>query len=97
MHPCTGILQGACQSLKPGGIYGIQDHHAAPGHGTNDCHTLHRVEKQSVIDEIMAAGFELIDESSVLENPDDPCDQMIHEKGIKGRSSRFLLKFRKPD
>ena len=88
--------QAVFEALKPGGVYGIQDHHAQAGHGTEDCHELHRIEKQSVIDEVTAAGFELMDESGVLENPDDPCTQMIHEKGIKGRSSRFLLKFVKP-
>ena len=57
------------KALKPGGIYGIIDHHAQPGKGINDCHECHRIEKQSVIDEVTAAGFELADETHCLENP----------------------------
>jgi predicted methyltransferase len=83
-------------ALKPGGMFGVIDHHAGIGHGTDDCHSLHRIEKQALIDEVVAAGFELESESDCLENPDDPCELMVHEKDIRGRTSRFCLKFRKP-
>ena len=83
-------------SLTSGGIYGIIDHHAKPGHGIDDCHSIHRIEKDFVIKEVAASGFVLEEESSVLENPDDNMTLMVFEKEIRDRTSRFVLKFKKP-
>ena len=54
------------------------------------------IEKDVVVDEVQAAGFELEDETDLLENPDDALDTMVHEKSVKDRTHRFVLKFRKP-
>ena len=83
-------------ALKPGGVFGIVDHHAQPGRGVEDCHGVHRIEKGNVIAEVSAAGFRLEAESDMLENPADPCTGQVHEKDIRDRTHRFVLKFRKP-
>ena len=83
-------------SLKPGGRFAVVDHHTAPGAGTGQAKDLHRIERQVVVDEVTAAGFELEDESTLLENPDDPLDAMVFDKSIKDRTHKFVLKFRKP-
>ena len=83
-------------SLTSGGIYGILDHHTKPGHGIDDCHSIHRIEKDFVIKEVVASGFVLEDELNILENPDDDLTLMVFEKEIRNRTSRFVLKFRKP-
>jgi predicted methyltransferase len=83
-------------ALKPGGIFAVVDHHAAPGSGTSVAQTLHRIDRAVVVDEITAAGFELSEESDFLANPDDPRTAMIFDKSIKDRTSKFVLKFRKP-
>ena len=82
-------------ALKPGGIFALIDHHARPGRGTEDCHAIHRIEKKVVIDEVTAAGFRLEAESNILENPEDPCTTQVHEKDIRDKTHRFVLKFRK--
>jgi predicted methyltransferase len=82
-------------ALKPGGVLAIIDHHALPGRGTEDCHAIHRIEKKVVVDEVTAAGFKLEAESAILENPEDPCTGQVHEKDIRDRTHRFVLKFRK--
>jgi len=33
------------ESLNPGGVYGILDHNAKDGHGIDNCHDIHRIEK----------------------------------------------------
>lgn len=83
-------------ALKPGGILGVIDHHARPGRGAEDCHSIHRVDRQLVVDEVTAAGFVLEAESDLLANPDDPCTEDVHPKGIRDRTHRFMLKFRRP-
>jgi len=84
------------RSLKPGGIYAVMDHHAPAGAGITVVQDTHRIEKDVVVDEVQAAGFELEDETDLLENPDDALDTMVHEKSVKDRTHRFVLKFRKP-
>lgn len=83
-------------ALKPGGILGIIDHHARPGRGAEDCHAIHRVDRQLVIDEVTAAGFVLDAESDLLANPDDPCTGDVHPRAIRDRTHRFMLRFRRP-
>lgn len=83
-------------SLKPGGIYGIIDHHAAPGMGLIDLTKNHRTERHLVVEDIMKAGFELDSETDLLENLDDPLDVSVFSPTIRGKTHRFVLKFRKP-
>ena len=84
------------KALSGGGIYGILDHHAKSGQGIDDCHSIHRIEKKFVVHEVLKAGFDLEDESGLLENPDDNLTDMVFEKHIRDKTSRFLLKFKKP-
>ncbi len=84
------------RALKPGGIYAVMDHHAPDGAGISVVQTTHRIEKDVVIDEVCAAGFELEGESDLLEHPEDSMEAMVHEKSIRDRTHRFVLKFRKP-
>ena len=82
-------------SLKTGGSYCIIDHHSKDGHGIDDCHSIHRIEKAFVIEEVSRAGFYFDDDSDLFENPNDPLDQMVFEKDIRDRTSRFILIFKK--
>lgn len=84
-------------ALKPGGLYVIIDHVAAPGSGTRDTGTLHRIDPEVVKKEVMAAGFKLVSESSELGNPDDPHTARVPgQGGIGDKSDKFLMKFQKP-
>ena len=83
-------------ALKSGGVYGIIDHAAAAGSGTSATEALHRIDKQFIIDEVSAAGFELAGEASFLANPDDDHTVMIFDPGVSGRTDRFVLRFEKP-
>jgi len=82
--------------LKPGGTFVVIDHKSAPGHGTADTNTLHRIDPDSVIKEAKAAGFEYAGKSDVLLNPNDPLTIPVFDKSIRGHTSQFALKFRKP-
>ena len=84
------------ESLNPGGVYGILDHNAKDGHGIDNCHDIHRIEKDFVIEEVISSGFIFDQESSILENDQDELIDMVFEKHIRDRTSRFILKFKKP-
>ena len=83
-------------ALKPGGVYGVIDHHAAPGMGVSDVGKNHRIEKSTVVNEVTAAGFELVEATDLLANPDDPLDISVFAPDIRDRTNRFVLKFVKP-
>src|SRR5690606_38260862 len=84
------------RALKPGGVYGIIDHAAAPGTGTSATEATHRIDKQFVVDEVTDAGFELAGESDALVNPDDDHSLGLFDPSITGRTDRFVLRFEKP-
>lgn len=86
----------AYRLLKPGGIFMVIDHKSAAGHGTADTDTLHRIDPDTVIKEAKAAGFELAGKSDVLLNPKDPLTIAVFDKSIRGHTSQFAFKFRKP-
>lgn len=84
------------KALRPGGIYGVIDHHAAPGMGISDVRGNHRIERHVVVEELTAAGFELVGETDVLENLEDPLNVIVFQPDLRGDTHRFVLKFQKP-
>lgn len=88
-------------ALRPGGVYAIVDHSAAAGSGKRDCETLHRIDEETVKQEVLAAGFTLEASSDLLRNPADTRDwnsspKAATEAGKRGTSDRFTLRFVKP-
>ncbi len=86
-------------ALRPGGVYGIVDHAAAEGHGVDDVQTLHRIDKDTVVREVTAAGFVLEAEGHFLDNPEDAHDWSASPGQAgerRGTSDRFVLLFEKP-
>jgi len=83
-------------ALKPGGVYGIIDHHAAPGMGAMDVNKNHRIERHVVIEDITKAGFVLAEETDLLENAKDPMTSNVFQQELRGQTNQFVLKFKKP-
>lgn len=90
------VNAAAFAALKPGGRYVIIDHDAAAGSGLSAAHTLHRIDIEAVKQEVQAAGFVLDGESGVLANPEDPRTANVFNPAIRGRTSQFMLRFKKP-
>lgn len=83
-------------ALKPGGVYYIDDHAAAPGAGDTVVGTLHRIDPETVKKEVTAAGFRLEAQTDLLANPADPHTAMVFDPSIRGKTDKFILRFRKP-
>jgi len=83
-------------ALKPGGTYIVVDHVAEAGSGLRDTDTLHRIDPVTVKQQVTAAGFEYVDESGVLRNPNDAHKVKVFDKSIRGHTDQFAYKFRKP-
>jgi predicted methyltransferase len=83
-------------ALKPGGLFVVEDHVAEAGSGARDTKTLHRIDPELVKKEAADAGFVFVGQSDVLKNPDDAHTAGVFDASIRGKTDKFILKFRKP-
>jgi len=79
--------------LKPGGVFGVIDHH---GVSTADNTALHRIEVGLVLETLLAAGFSIESTSELLHNTDDDHSKTVFSPDIRGKTDRFLIKAVKP-
>ena len=71
--------------------------HAGPGGDTRaEVEKLHRIDPARVKADMIEAGFVLDAESDVLHRSDDPQSTTVFDPSIRGKTDRFMLKFRKP-
>ena len=80
---------------KPGGLLCIVDHYAAAGAPPETGGTLHRIDPAVVISDLEQAGFELEAQSDLLRNLDDDHSSNVFDASIRGKTDRFVLRFRK--
>ena len=85
------------KGLKPGGIVGIIDHRAAAGAPPETGDSLHRIDPALVVANMEAAGFVLEAESDLLANPDDDLTMIVFAPEIRGKTDRFIMRFRNPE
>jgi predicted methyltransferase len=83
-------------ALKPGGVYVVLDHAAAAGSGITATETLHRIDPARVKADVLAAGFKLDAESSILANASDDHTKIVFDPSIRGHTDQFLYRFKKP-
>ena len=84
-------------AMKPGAVLGIVDHSATPGGDTRAVvEKLHRIDPAVVKADFQRAGFVLEGESELLRNPADDKTLNVFDPKIRGKTDRFVLKFRKP-
>ena len=84
------------RALKPGGLYVILDHQAAAGAGTSVVGTLHRIEAAELRRQVEAAGFVFEGETDAVRVPADDHTLSVFDPSIRGRTDRFVYRFRKP-
>lgn len=82
-------------ALKPGGIFLMIDHAAAPGTGWSVAGTLHRIDPEAIKADMAEAGFVLDGQSDILRNPDDPHTAVVFDPSIRGRTDQVVFRFKK--
>lgn len=91
------LLKRLYAATRPGGIVGVIDHAAVPGGDTRRvADTLHRIDPAVVKADFARAGFVLEAESDLLRMPGDDHTKSVFDAGVKGRTDRFVMRFRKP-
>ena len=92
----AALNKAAFEALKPGGVYVVEDHAGPAGLDDAGMGKLHRIDEALVKKEVLAAGFKLDGESTVLRNPADPHTANVFDPSIRGKTDQFVLRFRKP-
>lgn len=90
-------LQRVYTAMKPGATVGVIDHMANPGGDTRQIvDKLHRIDAAIVRADFERAGFVFEGESDLLRNPQDDRTKLVFDPGIRGKTDRFIFRFRKP-
>lgn len=96
MEPDTWLAR-LYAAAKPGAVVGIIDHIATPGGDTRAVvEKLHRIDPAVVKADFERAGFVLEAQSDLLRNPADDHSLNVFDDKIRGKTDRFIFRFRKP-
>ncbi|WP_265570247.1 methyltransferase [Sphingomicrobium nitratireducens] len=97
MEPATWT--GAiAKAMAPGGVLLLADHRAKSGAAPRESvEAYHRIDPAVVVRDFTAAGLVLEEESELLANPADGRETNVFAPDIRGKTDRFLLRFRKPE
>jgi len=81
--------------LKDEGRFVIIDHVGLSGSGFNAPNDTHRIDPDIVKYQMAEAGFELVEEAFYLRNADDDLSINVFAPGTRGKTDRFVYKFKK--
>lgn len=96
IDPAT-ITTALFRATKPGGTVAVIDHVAAPGRDTRaEVEATHRILPETVRADFERAGFEFVAETDLLRNPADDHSKNVFDPSIRGRTDRFVYRFRRP-
>jgi predicted methyltransferase len=91
------VVKALWDSVKPGGIVAVIDHAATPGGDTREVvEKLHRIDPAVVRADFERAGFVLEARSEMLRVPEDDRSKNVFDPSIRGKTDRFVYRFRKP-
>ena len=90
------FLKELFAAVKPGGVVGIIDHAGPAGDTRAIVEKLHRIDPATVKADFAAAGFIFEAQSPLLANPADDHSKLVFDPAVRGRTDRFLFRFRKP-
>lgn len=90
------VLKRLYVAIKPGGIVGVVDHVGSAGDTRAVVDKTHRIDPAVVKADFARAGFRLVGESKLLRTAGDDYAKNVFDPVLRGKTDRFILKFRKP-
>jgi len=96
IDPST-VVQALWYTVKPGGTVAVIDHVATAGGDTREVvEKYHRIDPATVRADFERAGFVLEAQSDILRVPGDDHSKNVFDPSIRGKTDRFVYRFRKP-
>jgi len=96
MDPAA-FLKTVYAAMKPGAVIGVIDHVASPNPDTRaTVDKFHRIDPEVVKADFKRAGFVFAGSSDMLRNPADDHSLLVFDPKIRGKTDRFIFKFKKP-
>lgn len=89
------FMSGVYKAMKPGAVLGIVDHVGSYEMGREAGNKVHRISPNIVREELEAIGFKFDGSSEILANPGDDPTMHMGDPKIRGRTDRFVLRFKK--
>lgn len=84
-------------AMRPGGALVVADHVAETGREPRaEVERAHRIDPSVVRAAFEAAGFQFEEESNLLRRADDDHSKRVFDPTIRGKTDRFLFRFRRP-
>lgn len=91
------VMPQLLAALKPGGFLLLIDHAALPDTGSAAAQDLHRIDEAFVKSAVQEFGFELVAESQLLRNADDPHTVSVFDPSVRRRTDRFVHLYRRAE
>ena len=82
-------------TMKRGGTVVVIDHVAKSGAPRETVEKYHRIDPAVVRADFRRAGFALVGTSRLLDNPNDDYGISVFDPKVRGKTDRFVFKFRK--
>ncbi|MFN2099553.1 methyltransferase [Altererythrobacter sp. MF3-039] len=89
------VLANWHAALKDGGTVIIVDHDGPEGDPREVVERLHRLDRDAAVATMEQAGFRLVEENDALINLDDDLEVLVFDEAVRGKTSRYMLKFTK--
>ena len=90
------FLQQVLDALKPGGRFVVVDHSGDATMEHDVVADLHRIKEEFTRIEVEAAGFNFVDSTDALRNPEDDRSMIVFDLDVQGETDRFVFAFEKP-
>ena len=93
----TALYNEVKRVLKPGGTFLVIEHQAVEGASRADSASWHRATAAASIEDATSVGFEFAGDAPIHVNADDPMNMHWGPAGMRGKTTRFVHKFTKPE
>jgi predicted methyltransferase len=92
----AAFVRNLYAAMRPGGVVGVIDHVGPAGDTRAIVEKMHRIDPATVKADFERAGFVLEAKSDILANLADDHTLGVFNPAVRGKTDRFLYKFRKP-
>ncbi|WP_161595926.1 class I SAM-dependent methyltransferase [Flavisphingopyxis soli] len=93
----AAVLANFYRAVRPGGTVVVVDHVGPAGDTRDVVEKFHRIDPQTARSALEAAGFVFDGESDVLINTSDDMTKSVFDPAVRGKTSRFAYRFKKPE